>query len=73
MIEPRGTASPSRRQSALRPAHTGVVVVSVVASAIVAFWAFSFVAGLVAFFVKVVVVVAIVTLVFRLLTRRSRS
>lgn len=55
---PRGVAG--RRTGGLRPLHTlGVIAVGVVA-VLVAFWALSFIVGVVWFLVKVVAVVALV-------------
>ena len=54
-----------------RPVHGAIVAATVVVAAIVAFAAFSFVAGVIWFTVKAVVVVAIVAFVVRLVFRRA--
>jgi hypothetical protein len=60
-------------RSGLRPRHGVLVVGSVVVTALVAFWAFSFLVG--AFFdvVKLAVVVGVAFLVVKLVFRRSKS
>jgi len=71
MLKPNGSGSPTTKGSGLRPVHGGVVAVSVVVAVVVAFAAFSFVAGVVAFIVKLAVVVGIVWVVSRLVLRRA--
>ena len=64
---------PTNRQPAIRPRHGMLVVGSVLATALVAYLAFGFIVGVIAFFVKLVVVVAVAALVVKLVIGRSRS
>lgn len=61
-----------RRGRGVRPLHTLMMVAVGVAAVVIAFWAFSFVVGVIAFLVKVVVVVAIFGALFWLLAGRRR-
>jgi hypothetical protein len=60
-------------RSGLRPRHGVLVVGSVVIAAIVAYAAFGFIVGTIAFFVKLAVVVGIAFLVVKLIFRRTKS
>ena len=64
---------PTNHPSSLRPRHGVLVVGSVLVTALVAYLAFGFIVGVVAFFVKLVVVVAVAALVVKLVVGRSRS
>lgn len=64
---------PTNRQPSIRPRHGALVVGSVIATALVVYLAFGFIVGVVAFFVKLVVVLAVAALVVRLVVGRSRS
>lgn len=68
MIQPT-----NRSSRGIRPFHGLVVAGTVVVAAVVAFAAFSFVAGTIAFVVKAAIVLAIVYGVMRLLLRRPRD
>ena len=62
-----------RRSDRLRPLHTLAVVAVGVVGVLVAFWALSFIAGVLWAFVKVVVIVAVLgALVWVLFGRRRR-
>jgi hypothetical protein len=62
-----------RRTGGLRPAHTLAVVAVGVVGVLVAFWALSFIAGIVWGLVKVVVILAVLgSLVWLLVGRRRR-
>jgi hypothetical protein len=65
MIKPSGSSTK------LRPAHTATLVIGSVIAVVVAFAVFHFVIGLIAFFVKLVIVVAIVGLLAKFLFRRA--
>ena len=67
------TIQPAEKHNGLRPAHGVVLVGTVVVAAIVAYAAFGFIAGVIAFVVKLAIVVAIVGLVAKLVLRRARS
>jgi hypothetical protein len=66
MIEPRTTPG------GLRPGHKLTVVAVAVVAAIVAYLAFSWIVGLVAFLIKTVLVIAVIGGVLYLLMRRGR-
>lgn len=70
-VQQRGSGV-ERRSRGVRPLHTLTMVAVGVAAVVVAFWAFSFVVGVVAFLVKVVVVVAIIGVLAWLLVGRRR-
>jgi len=69
MIEPRGT-----EKKALRPGHKLTIVAVALVAGIVAYVAFGWLVGLLAFLIKTVVVVAVIAgvvwLVFRSVGRR---
>lgn len=56
----------------LRPRHTLAAVVGVAVAALVAFWAFSFVVGVIAFVVKLAIVVVVAWLVIRVLLHLAK-
>jgi len=62
---------PSNSGTGLRPRHGAALVVATVVAVIVAYAAFGFIVGVIAFFVKLVVVVAVITLIGRLLFRHA--
>ena len=59
-------------RSGLRPRHGVLVVGSVVIAAIVAYAAFGFIVGTIAFLVKLAIVVGVAFLVVKLVFRRSK-
>lgn len=63
---------PTNHRTGLRPVHTAGVVVAVVVAAIVAYAAFGFIVGTIAFLVKLAIVVGIAALAWRFFTHRSR-
>jgi hypothetical protein len=65
MIKPSGSGTK------LRPTHAATLVVGSVIAVIVAFAAFHFVVGLIAFFVKLVIVVAVVGLLAKFVFNRA--
>jgi len=67
------TIQPAEKHNGLRPAHGVVLVGTVVIAAVVAYAAFGFIAGLVAFVVKLAIIAAIVALVGKLVLRHARS
>jgi tetrahydromethanopterin S-methyltransferase subunit B len=60
-------------RSGLRPRHGVLVVGSVLLTAIVAYAAFGFIVGTIAFLVKLAVVVGVAYLVVKLVFRRTKS
>lgn len=64
---------PSSGRSGIRPRHTATVVGAVAVAAVVAYLAFGFIVGTLAFLVKLAVVVGIGFLAVKLVFRRSRS
>ena len=67
MIEPRTT-----QERGLRPGHKLTVVAAAVVAAIVAYLAFGWIVGLIAFLIKTVVVIAVIGGVLYLVFRHSR-
>lgn len=61
-----------RSSAGLRPVHALAVVVAGVVGLLVAFWALSFIVGLVWGVVKVAVVVAVIAVLVRLFVGRRR-
>ena len=68
MIQPTKTQS-----GGLRPRHGAAIAVSVVIAAVVAYAAFGFIVGTIAFLVKLAIVVGIGALVVKLVFRRAKS
>lgn len=68
-----GSDVQSGSSGGLRPHHGLMIAGAAVAAAIVAFWAFSFVIGVVAFLVKLIVVLAVVGLVLKFILGRARK
>jgi len=66
MIEPRST-----QERGLRPGHKLTVVAAAVIAAIVAYLAFGWIVGLVAFLIKTVLVIAVIGGVLYLVLRRA--
>ncbi|MGO9333921.1 MAG: hypothetical protein ACLQCU_07720 [Acidimicrobiales bacterium] len=66
MIEPRST-----QERGLRPGHKLTVVAAAVIAAIVAYWAFASILGIVAFLIKTVVVIAVIGGVLYLVMRHA--
>ena len=64
---------PAEKHNGLRPVHGAVVVGTVVIAAVVAYAAFGFIVGAIAFVVKLAIVAAIVGLVAKLVFRHARS
>jgi uncharacterized membrane protein YccC len=64
MIKPSGS-------NGLRPVHGATLVIGTVVAVVIAFAVFHFVAGLIAFFVKLVIVVAVVALLAKLVFGRA--
>ena len=73
MMQPPVKHSSPRSRSGLRPVHGLVVAGTVLVAVLVAYAALSFIVGTFAFFVKLLVVVAIFALVVRLVRRHARS
>lgn len=74
MIQPsNGSGMQPRRKGGLRPVHGLMVAAAAVVAAVVAFAALSFLAGVLASVVKIVVILAIVGLVLRFLAGRSKG
>ena len=64
---------PTNKQSGLRPRHGAATVVAVVIAAVIAYAAFGFIVGTLAFLVKLVIVVGIAFLVVRFFARHARA
>ncbi len=63
---------PQSRSTGIRPVHAFVVIGTLVVAAVVAFAALHFIVGLLWFFVKLVVVLALVFFVASLVLRHDR-
>jgi hypothetical protein len=63
---------PQSKSTGIRPVHAFVVIATLVVAAVVAFAALHFIVGLLWFFVKVVVVLALVFLVATIVLRHAR-
>lgn len=68
----RSPRRPARRSGGVRPRHVLGVTLAAAVGILVAFWALSFIAGVVWMLVKAAVVVAVVGGVLWLLVRRRR-
>lgn len=64
---------PTNQKTGLRPVHTAGVVAAVVVAAIVAYAAFGFIVGTIAFLVKLAIVVGIAALAWRFFSHRAKS
>jgi hypothetical protein len=71
MIQPRQTTDPSSRGRGVRPVRSAIVIGTTVLAAVIAFAVLRSIVGLVAFGVKLVIVLAIAAFVVRLVTRRG--
>jgi threonine/homoserine/homoserine lactone efflux protein len=63
---------PKGKQTSLRPRHGVAIALGVVAAVLVAYVAFSFIVGTIAFLIKLVIVVGIIYLIVRFVTRSAR-
>lgn len=70
----RGSSDPSvRSRSGLRPKHFATAAVTVVVVAVVAYLVIHAIAGILGFLVDVAIILGLLYLAVRLLTRRRRS